>query len=105
MFVYLDVFACCFDEFLMERGWMQNAGNFLHGGATASLVDMVGSAAIYSVGAPTSGVSVEINVSYLDAAFAEVIVLYACDDPSNCNDDGCTFFYPSTFCTFLPVTF
>ncbi|KAI4326185.1 hypothetical protein MLD38_031523 [Melastoma candidum] len=48
-----------------------NAGDFLHGGATAALVDMVGSAAIYSVGAPTSGVSVEINISYLDAAFAE----------------------------------
>ncbi|KAI4330078.1 hypothetical protein MLD38_028386 [Melastoma candidum] len=47
-----------------------NAGNFLHGGATAALVDMVGSATIFSVGAPTSGVSVEINVSYLDSAFA-----------------------------------
>ncbi|KAJ4967416.1 hypothetical protein NE237_019265 [Protea cynaroides] len=46
-----------------------NSGNFLHGGATASLVDIVGSAAIYTVGAPTTGVSIEINVSYLDAAF------------------------------------
>ena len=47
-----------------------NTGNFLHGGATATLVDLVSSAVIYSVGAPMTGVSVEINVSYLDAAFA-----------------------------------
>ncbi|KAF9608492.1 hypothetical protein IFM89_009858 [Coptis chinensis] len=39
-----------------------NTGNFLHGGATASLVDLIGSAAIYTVGAPNSGVSIEINV-------------------------------------------
>lgn len=38
----------------------------------ASLVDLVGSAAIFSTGAPNSGVSVEINVSYLDAAYADV---------------------------------
>ncbi|KAG6625733.1 hypothetical protein CIPAW_16G119200 [Carya illinoinensis] len=48
-----------------------NSGNFLHGGATATLVDMVGSAVIYTVGAPVTGVSVEINISYLDAAFAD----------------------------------
>ncbi|KDP24210.1 hypothetical protein JCGZ_25867 [Jatropha curcas] len=48
-----------------------NAGNFLHGGATATLVDLVGSAVIYTVGAPFTGVSVEINVSYLDAAYAD----------------------------------
>ncbi|XP_062158255.1 uncharacterized protein LOC133865795 isoform X2 [Alnus glutinosa] len=48
-----------------------NTGNFLHGGATATLVDLVGSAVIYTVGAPTTGVSVEINVSYLDAAYAD----------------------------------
>ncbi|CAN1342721.1 Acyl-coenzyme A thioesterase 13 [Linum perenne] len=46
-----------------------NAGNFLHGGATATLVDLVGSAVIFTVGAPQTGVSVEINVSYLDAAY------------------------------------
>jgi hypothetical protein len=50
----------------------KNGGNFLHGGATATLVDLVGSAAIFTVGAPATGVSVEINVSYLDAAFADV---------------------------------
>ncbi|KAL2532945.1 Thioesterase superfamily protein [Abeliophyllum distichum] len=47
-----------------------NCGNSLHGGATAALVDIVGSAVIYTMGAPTTGVSVEINVSYLDAAYA-----------------------------------
>ncbi|CAN4115854.1 unnamed protein product [Withania somnifera] len=46
-----------------------NAGNFLHGGATSALVDILGSAVIHTVGAPLTGVSVEINVSYLDAAF------------------------------------
>uniref|UniRef100_A0A7N0VIL4 Thioesterase domain-containing protein n=1 Tax=Kalanchoe fedtschenkoi TaxID=63787 RepID=A0A7N0VIL4_KALFE len=46
-----------------------NAGGFLHGGATATLVDLVGSAAIFTAGATVTGVSVEISVSYLDAAF------------------------------------
>ncbi|KAF5751759.1 acyl-coenzyme A thioesterase 13-like [Tripterygium wilfordii] len=49
-----------------------NAGNSLHGGATATLVDLLGSAVVFTVGgAPTTGVSVEINVSYLDAAYAD----------------------------------
>ncbi|OAY34144.1 acyl-coenzyme A thioesterase 13 [Manihot esculenta] len=48
-----------------------NAGNFLHGGATATLVDLLGSAVIYTVGAQFTGVSVEINVSYLDAAYVD----------------------------------
>ncbi|CDP18339.1 unnamed protein product [Coffea canephora] len=46
-----------------------NTGTSLHGGATATLVDMVGSAVIYTVGSPVTGVSVEINVSYLDGAY------------------------------------
>jgi len=58
----------CFVWLLISK----NGGNFLHGGATATLVDLVGSAAIFTVGAPATGVSVEINVSYLDAAFADV---------------------------------
>ncbi|KAA8531263.1 hypothetical protein F0562_005978 [Nyssa sinensis] len=49
-----------------------NTGNFLHGGATATLVDIVGSAVICTLGAPFTGVSVEINVSYLDAAYAGI---------------------------------
>ncbi|XVF62116.1 hypothetical protein PTKIN_Ptkin08bG0191400 [Pterospermum kingtungense] len=48
-----------------------NAGNFLHGGATATLVDLVGSAVVYTYGVSSSGVSVEINVSYLDAAYVD----------------------------------
>lgn len=51
---------------------VKNGGNFLHGGATATLVDLVGSAVIFTVGAPFTGVSVEINVSYLDAAYPGV---------------------------------
>ncbi|KAL7104658.1 hypothetical protein ACP275_08G259900 [Erythranthe tilingii] len=46
-----------------------NTGNTLHGGATAALVDIAGSAVIYTMGAPTTGVSVEINVSYLSGAY------------------------------------
>jgi hypothetical protein len=52
--------------------FIKNTGNFLHGGATATLVDLVGSAVIFTVGAPATGVSVEINVSYLDAAYVDV---------------------------------
>jgi hypothetical protein len=41
-------------------------------GAMATLVDLVGSAVIFTVGASATGVSVEINVSYLDAAYVDV---------------------------------
>ncbi|XP_042444648.1 acyl-coenzyme A thioesterase 13-like [Zingiber officinale] len=53
-----------------------NTGNFLHGGATASLVDLIGSAAFYTAGAKTRGTPLEIGVSYLDAAFAndEIVI-------------------------------
>ncbi|XP_057728640.1 uncharacterized protein LOC130944367 [Arachis stenosperma] len=49
-----------------------NSGNSLHGGATATMVDVVGSAAIPTLGhmSGRTGVSVEINVTYLDAAYA-----------------------------------
>ncbi|PKA49004.1 hypothetical protein AXF42_Ash019542 [Apostasia shenzhenica] len=46
-----------------------NTGRFLHGGATMSLVDLVGSAALCTVGARTSGYPLEMNTSYLDSAF------------------------------------
>ncbi|KMZ72612.1 Thioesterase family protein [Zostera marina] len=46
-----------------------NSGAFLHGGATMSLVDLIGSAALIAAGKPP-GVSIEISASYLDAAFA-----------------------------------
>lgn len=47
-----------------------NAGGRLHGGAIVSLVDVVGSAAIISTGVH-SGVSLEINVSYMSEAPAK----------------------------------
>ncbi|TKY73742.1 Acyl-coenzyme A thioesterase 13 [Spatholobus suberectus] len=47
-----------------------NARNSLHRGATATLVDVAGAAAIPSAGySSSSGVSVEINVSYFDAVY------------------------------------
>ncbi|KAJ6844038.1 acyl-coenzyme A thioesterase 13-like [Iris pallida] len=45
------------------------SGNYLHSGAVASLVDLVGSAVFFTTGAATSGVSVDINVSYLEAIY------------------------------------
>lgn len=53
----------------------QADGNSLHGGATAMLVDVIGSVVIYSVGLLTTGVSVEINVSYFDAPSLDVRTL------------------------------
>ncbi|XP_073264609.1 uncharacterized protein [Populus alba] len=49
-----------------------NGSDCLHAGATAMLVDVVGSAALVAAGVFLTGVSVEINVSYLDAAYADV---------------------------------
>uniref|UniRef100_A0A803RBV0 Thioesterase domain-containing protein n=1 Tax=Cannabis sativa TaxID=3483 RepID=A0A803RBV0_CANSA len=49
-----------------------NAGNFMHGGATAALVDVIGSGVMLTSGVSMTGVSVEINVSYLDAAYVGV---------------------------------
>ncbi|PQM40460.1 acyl-coenzyme A thioesterase 13 isoform X1 [Prunus yedoensis var. nudiflora] len=46
-----------------------NGGNFMHGGATATLVNFIGSVAILIVRTPSFGVSMEINVSYLDSAY------------------------------------
>lgn len=48
-----------------------NSGGFLHGGATASLVDLVASAAFATAGLRTRGSPLEMNISYLDAAFAD----------------------------------
>ncbi|KAF5768108.1 putative acyl-CoA hydrolase [Helianthus annuus] len=47
-----------------------NADGLLHGGATAALVDVVGGVVIPTINnATSSGVSMEINVSYLDSAY------------------------------------
>lgn len=51
---------------------MQSGYGFLHGGASAALVDLVGSAAIDSAGPPRPGSTVEVNVAYLATAFAGV---------------------------------
>ncbi|TVU13403.1 hypothetical protein EJB05_40457 [Eragrostis curvula] len=48
-----------------------NSGGFLHGGATASLVDLVATAAFRTAGLRTRGEPLEMNISYLDAAFAD----------------------------------
>ena len=52
---------------------VKNSGNYLHGGAIGMLVDLVGSAAIYTLGTRRhSGISMEINASYFDAAYVDV---------------------------------
>ncbi|XP_021802796.1 acyl-coenzyme A thioesterase 13-like, partial [Prunus avium] len=48
-----------------------NGGNFMHGGATTTLVDLIGSATILTVGTPSYEVSVEINISFLDSAYPD----------------------------------
>ncbi|XVF14671.1 hypothetical protein REPUB_Repub09cG0081800 [Reevesia pubescens] len=50
---------------------LMNGENYLHAGVTATLVDLVSSAAVYTVGASFTGTSVEINVSFLDAVYAD----------------------------------
>ncbi|CAN1144449.1 hypothetical protein LINPERHAP2_LOCUS14104 [Linum perenne] len=59
-------------NFLLWNLMAKNARNFLHGGATTTLVDLVGSVVIFTVGPPQTGVFVEINVSYLDAAYVNI---------------------------------
>lgn len=44
----------------------------MHGGAVASLVDLAGSAAFFAGGSPATGVSLDITVSFLGAARANV---------------------------------
>ncbi|AES72955.1 putative acyl-CoA hydrolase [Medicago truncatula] len=49
-----------------------NSSNCLHGGAITTLVDLVGATAVPTAGFSwSSGVSVEINVSCLDAAYVD----------------------------------
>ncbi|XP_042375963.1 uncharacterized protein LOC121969784 isoform X1 [Zingiber officinale] len=43
-------------------------GGVLIGGVIATLVDVIGSIALSTCGLPTTGVSLDINISYLDAA-------------------------------------
>ncbi|XP_038997951.1 acyl-coenzyme A thioesterase 13-like [Hibiscus syriacus] len=48
-----------------------NDKNCLHSGATAILVDLVTSAAVYTAGATFTGTSVEISIAFMDAAYAD----------------------------------
>lgn len=57
----------------------------MHSGAVATLVDLVGSVVIISTGSPTSGVSVDISISYMDAASADVSNHFV----FNCRRTGC----------------
>jgi len=50
----------------------KDASKRMHRGALASLVDLVGSAVFFAGGSPTTGVSLEITISYLTAARANV---------------------------------
>ncbi|KAG5050069.1 hypothetical protein AAZX31_04G186700 [Glycine max] len=67
-FYYIFIFFLTHDLSIFPS---KNGGNSLHGGATATLVALVGAAAILSAGhSSDSGVSVEINVSYFGAVYA-----------------------------------
>ncbi|KAK8717197.1 hypothetical protein V6N13_044474 [Hibiscus sabdariffa] len=48
-----------------------NDGNYLHSGATATLVDLVTSAAVYAAGGSFTGTSVEISIAFMDVAYAD----------------------------------
>ncbi|XP_042498152.1 acyl-coenzyme A thioesterase 13-like [Macadamia integrifolia] len=49
--------------------YLVNSGNSLHSGVTGTLIDIVGAEAIRTVGAKTTGIAVEINVTYLRSIF------------------------------------
>ena len=53
----------------VDKG-VQNSFKTLHGGASATLIDVVGTIALLSVDPTRPGVSVEINASYCSAAKA-----------------------------------
>lgn len=54
---------------------LQNAYSTLHGGAAATLVDVVGTLALLSIDATRPGVSVELGLSFLSPAPAGATVL------------------------------
>jgi acyl-coenzyme A thioesterase 13 len=47
---------------------LQSPAGYLRSGVTATLADQLGSAVFFGSGLPRSGVSVEINVSFVDVA-------------------------------------
>ncbi|KAL8120719.1 hypothetical protein AgCh_017774 [Apium graveolens] len=73
-------FECLRNEFKKNGSMivlprLLNTSNSVHGVTTVVIVDILGSAAIYtdSISTPGSGVFVEISVSYVDAAYASWI--------------------------------
>ncbi|XP_068217936.1 acyl-coenzyme A thioesterase 13-like isoform X1 [Palaemon carinicauda] len=57
----------CVAEMTVEEEH-QNRGGTLHGGLTATLVDVVSTAALMTTEKAVPGVSVDLNVSYISAA-------------------------------------
>ncbi|XP_047056445.1 uncharacterized protein LOC124662683 [Lolium rigidum] len=68
---------------------LTNTRKHMHGGAVASLVDLVGSAVIFAGGSPTTGVSLEITVSYLNAMRANEEIEIEAKVLSIGNTTGC----------------
>lgn len=54
---------------------MKNLFKAVHGGVIASLVDIIGTAAIVTTGTVDTGVSVDINVTYVSAAVEGVCTI------------------------------
>lgn len=71
--MYVSIERFCFFWFLCIV-IVKNSENYLHGGAIGIFVDLVGSAAIYTMGTRHSGISMEISVTYLDAAYIDVSI-------------------------------
>ncbi|CAH9070257.1 unnamed protein product [Cuscuta europaea] len=57
-------------SFKVPQRMVEHSNGSLHGGVIAALVDVIGAAAVFVGGAPATGVSVDINVSYVGAAYA-----------------------------------
>jgi hypothetical protein len=53
---------------LRTGGRLQSPTGYLRSGVTATLADQLGSAVFFSSGLTTSGVSLEINLSFVDTA-------------------------------------
>ncbi|PKA66778.1 hypothetical protein AXF42_Ash003434 [Apostasia shenzhenica] len=60
-----------------------NSRGVLHGSMVVEMVDVVGSAVLYRADSPTS-VSLEISVSYVDAAFVDVEMIGSKSKQTNC---------------------
>lgn len=54
---------------------LQNRYGTLHGGCIATMVDVFTTAALWTVGGPPGGVSVDLSIAYMAAARAQVSFL------------------------------